>query len=294
MRIVFVGSVKFSKVVLEKLLMLKANIIGIVTKTESQVNSDFADISVLATNNGIPVRFVNDINHENNVKWIRSLSPDVIFCFGWSNLLKKDLLQSAPMGVVGYHPALLPANKGRHPLIWAKVLGLSKTGSTFFFMDEGADSGDIISQEIFKIDFTDDAEILYERMTQAALTQVEKFLPLLVNGNYERLPQPKGEGNTWRKRGRTDGLVDFRMSTKNLCNLIRALSRPYVGAHCWYNDTEIKIWKAEPGNCMQENIEPGKVLSVADNIIELKTGDSSIFLTEHEFEILPQINNYIN
>ena len=31
------------------------------------------------------------------------------------------------MGVVGFHPALLPNNRGRHPLIWAKALGLDKS-----------------------------------------------------------------------------------------------------------------------------------------------------------------------
>jgi len=38
----------------------------------------------------------------------------------------------APLGVVGFHPAALPANRGRHPLIWALFLGLKKTASTFF------------------------------------------------------------------------------------------------------------------------------------------------------------------
>ena len=31
------------------------------------------------------------------------------------------------LGVIGYHPAELPKNRGRHPLIWALVLGLKKT-----------------------------------------------------------------------------------------------------------------------------------------------------------------------
>lgn len=36
------------------------------------------------------------------------------------------------MGVLGYHPAKLPQNRGRHPLIWALALGLKKSASTFF------------------------------------------------------------------------------------------------------------------------------------------------------------------
>ena len=48
-----------------------------------------------------------------------------------SNLIKKELLNLTPLGVIGFHPSLLPQNKGRHPLIWAKALGLKKSGTTF-------------------------------------------------------------------------------------------------------------------------------------------------------------------
>jgi methionyl-tRNA formyltransferase len=63
------------------------------------------------------------------------------FCLGWSNLLKAEILKAAPLGVIGFHPAALPANRGRHPLIWALGLGLDETATTFFFMDKGADRG---------------------------------------------------------------------------------------------------------------------------------------------------------
>jgi methionyl-tRNA formyltransferase len=72
--------------------------------------------------------------------WIRAKVPDVIFCFGWSKLLKQKLLKLAPLEVVGFQPAALHANRGRHPVLWALVLGLYKTASTFFFMEEGRDS----------------------------------------------------------------------------------------------------------------------------------------------------------
>jgi methionyl-tRNA formyltransferase len=67
------------------------------------------------------------------------------------------------MGVAGYHPTKLPMNRGRHPLIWALALRLKNSVSTFFFMNEGADSGDILSQVDFKILYQDDAQSLYDK-----------------------------------------------------------------------------------------------------------------------------------
>ena len=101
----------------------------------------------MSRKNNIPVRYTPNINSEEVIGWISNLAPDVIFCFGWSGLLKKELLQIPPMGVIGYHPTALPKNRGRHPITWALNLGLKETASTFFFMDDGIDSGDILSQK---------------------------------------------------------------------------------------------------------------------------------------------------
>ena len=285
MRIVFIGSVLFSENALLKLLNLNANIVGIITKEKSSYNSDFIDLSYISKDRNIPFKYVNDINHPNNVKWIDQLKPDILFCFGWSSLIKAEILSLTKLGVVGFHPALLPNNRGRHPLIWAKVLGLSKTGSTYFFMDEGADTGDILEQQYFEISDDDDINDIYNNMTRVALNQIEIFYPKLINGNYDRIKQID-KGNTWRKRNKLDGLIDFRMSTTSIVNLIRALTKPFPGAHCEINGKEYKIWKCEPGSFTLNYLEPGKVLEISENIIEIKTGDGSIRLTEHELPIL--------
>ncbi len=285
MRIVFIGSVIFSKISLLKLLTLGANIVGIVTKENSSFNSDFIDLSSLSKDFGIPYKYVKDINHQNNISWISELNPDIIFCFGWSNLLKNEILCLPKLGVVGFHPSLLPNNKGRHPLIWSKVLGLKKTGSTFFFMNEGADTGDILDQSEFEITIEDDINAVYDKMTKVALNQIEIFYPKLLSGTYSRIKQ-FGVGNVWRKRNKIDGQIDFRMTTESILNLVRGLTKPFPGAYCVIGGVEYKIWKCEQGLFRNNNIEPGKVISIKDNKIEIKTSDSSIFLTEHE---LPQI-----
>ena len=122
---------------------------------------------------------------------------------------------------------------------------------------------------------------VYNNMTKVALKQIEIFYPKLFNGTYDKIKQIE-EGNTWRKRNKLDGLIDFRMSTTSIVNLIRALTNPFPGAHCEINGNEYKIWKCEPGSFTLNYLEPGKVLEISNNIIEIKTGDGSIRLTDHE------------
>jgi len=294
MRIVYIGSVIFSAKVLEKLISMSAEIVGVITKKESNFNSDFFDLTTISNQNNIQSLYTKNINNEETINWIKSLKPDVVFCFGWSNLIKKEILEICPLGVIGYHPTLLPFNKGRHPLIWAKVLGLPYTGSSFFFMDEGADSGDILSQKKIEIDFKDDANTLYDKIINTALLQIEEFHSELKSNSYKTIPQNLNEGNNWRKRSAKDGIIDFRMNTKNIINLVRGLTHPYVGAHLVYNNLNITIWAAEKGSAQNiSNLEAGKVLNIQDNSIEIKTGDSSIWLTKHEFDVFPEINSYI-
>lgn len=293
MKIFFIGTVEFSKRALAKMIEIGAQITGVAMKAESPFNADFADLSPLCKKANIPYGIVENINNRKTVDWISSLRPDVILCFGWSELLKKEILHFAPLGVVGFHPAALPQNRGRHPVIWTLALGLTETASTFFFMDEGADSGDILSQKFVEVTYSDDARSLYSKIVDTALLQIQEFVPQLDSGAYPRISQDNSRANIWRKRTRNDGKIDFRMSSRAIYNLVRALTKPYVGAHVTCKGVEYKVWKSRESKIKLPNIEPGKVLTVEDNIITVKTGDGSVDLIEHEFTIEPLVGEYL-
>jgi len=293
MKILFIGTVKFSNKALQKLIDLNAQVVGVCTKENSKFNSDFEDLKPLCKKNSIPFRYIGKNILKEDYDWIKSFNPDIIFCFGWSSLLKNDILKLAPMGVLGYHPSKLPKNRGRHPLIWALALGLKKSASTFFFMDQGVDSGEILSQKDFEILRTDNAQTLYNKVTNIALLQIKEFLPKLEQGNYRTFKQNDEDSNIWRKRVKTDGQIDFRMTSEAIYNLVRALTKPYMGAHIKYNGEEIIVWNVEIIHNVQDNLENGKILDINDNKIIVKTYDSAVKIIQHEFKTLPSIGDYL-
>lgn len=293
MRIVFIGTVEFSRKALSLLIQIKAQVVGVVGKHESSFNSDFADLAPLCAENELPFLNTNNINSEESITWIVDKKPDVIYCFGWSSLLKARLLKIAPLGVIGFHPAMLPQNRGRHPLIWALFLGLHETASTFFFMNEDADGGDILSQMVVPIDGADDAGSLYGKIIDTAMVQIEEFTNGLTSGNYIRINQNEANANEWRKRTEEDGRIDFRMCSIAIYNLIRALTHPYVGAHVVNKGLNVKVWKAEIIPCSSRNFEPGKVLDCTQQGIVVKTYDGAIRLIGHAFENMPLVGEYL-
>lgn len=301
MKVVFIGAVEFSRRALERLIKLQTEIIGddtieivgVCTLQQSSTNADHNDLSRICEAQAIPWTYAPDINSTETIAWVTEKRPDVIFCFGWSKLLRHQLLNLAPMGVVGFHPTALPANRGRHPLIWALVLGLKETVSSFFFMKEGADDGDILSQERVAIEDTDDATTLYEKVTRCALSQIQIFVPQLASGRFPRVAQDDQNANAWRKRGKADGQIDWRMSSRSIHNLVRGLAKPYIGAHFLYHGREVKVWSTALVEGMPPNLEPGKILEVSELGPIVKCGEESIRLLTTEPPFKPALGEYL-
>lgn len=278
MRILFIGCVQSSYCFLEKLIENKKNIVGVITKKASNFNSDFCDLGMVCKEHGIDYKYVININDSESKEYIREKNVDLILCLGWSHLLDAEVLGLASNGCVGFHPAELPQNRGRHPLIWALALGLEKTASTLFLMDEKADTGKIVSQEMIEIDYTDDAATLYKKVMDVAVVQLINLVNSFEQHNVTFLSQDDKQGNSWRKRGKKDGEIDWRMSSRGIYNLVRALTKPYVGAHFCHDDKEYKVWKVrEIYDDQYRNIEPGKVLRrITKNQFIVKAGDNLI------------------
>lgn len=297
MRILFIGSVEFSNNALEKLINLGEAVVGVVCKESSKFNSDFSDLGKIAKKNEIPFYYTKNINEKETENWIKEKSPDVIYCFGWSQIIKPNILDIPKLGIIGFHPAEIPKNKGRHPLIWALFLGLNETASTFFFMDEGTDTGDILSQKKIPILDTDDASTLYSKVTNTALKQIEEFTKQLKEHSYNQLPQESTSGNVWRKRGIEDGKIDWRMNSISIYNLVRALTKPYVGAHISIQGIDYKIWKVnilEKDN-YYSNIEPGKIMKkdFENKSIRVKSYDGIVEILDHEIDSIETIGEYL-
>lgn len=295
LRIVFIGCVESSARLLRELVAVDAaDVVGVVTRGESSFNADFHSLEPIAEENDIPC-LLTDEHEADLAPWIEDLGPDVGYCFGWSHLLDPKILNIPRLGFVGFHPAALPQNRGRHPIIWALALGLEQTASTFFFMEEEADTGDILSQEDVRIRASDDAGDLYDRILDTAQAQVRTFTRELADGSHTRTPQDDTRANSWRKRSREDGKIDWRMPATGVYNLIRALAGPYPGAHMMVDGSEVKVWSARivrESDSDIANIEPGKVLAVSGERVDVKCGIGVIGLLDHELPALPEPGDY--
>lgn len=276
MRIGFIGCVESSARFLTALLNASNKpfeVVGVVTLSASKLNADFVDLTPMCRQFNVPLHYEDPKDRAASHMFLSALKPDVVFCMGWSHLLADSMLSLAPLGVVGFHPAKLPQNRGRHPIVWALALGLTETASTLFQMDAEADSGPILSQVNIPISTSDDANTLYQKILAVGAAQVIEVATELATDSAKPIVQDHQLATSWRKRSRSDGLIDWRMHAQSIYNLVRALTRPYPGAEFRVDEHMVQVWRAAVcATPYPSNAEPGKVLAVENGEVIVKCG----------------------
>jgi len=167
---------------------------------------------------------------------IAALAPDLVFVVGFSQIVPSSVLRIPPMGVIGFHTAVLPGRRGSSPVIWAMVEGLDESGVTMFYLDEGIDTGDVIAHERFPIEPDDQAADVLRKADDATLDLLRTHLDGILDGTAPRIPQGDSPSTYTRRRGPADGEIDWSRPAHEIVNLVRALSPPYPLAHTFGGD----------------------------------------------------------
>ncbi|WP_161956370.1 methionyl-tRNA formyltransferase [Metasolibacillus fluoroglycofenilyticus] len=293
MKVLFMGCVKSSLRFLEALYFkTEAEIVGVVTKVQSDYNADH--VSLHSFCNEEEIDWLDYQNNDQLAQWVKLKCPDIIYCFGWSYLLPKEVYSIPKLGAVGYHPTLLPQNRGRHPIIWTLVLGLKETGSTFFYLDDLPDSGAILNQRKLHLDDYETASTLYSKLLNVGEQQVVELTNDFIKGTLKPIVQDEEKATYWRKRGELDGKIDWRMSSQMIINLINALSKPYGGAHFEYYGKKIKVWRAEEVEYSNiDNLIPGEIVDFGDSFFIIKTSDKLLKIVDYEGDFVVNKIKYL-
>jgi phosphoribosylglycinamide formyltransferase-1 len=98
---------------------------------------------------------------------LHRLDIDLIVLAGYMRLITNVLVDPFYGRMINIHPALLPAFPGAHGIEDAFNAGVSETGCTVHFVDNGMDTGPIIAQQKIEVKPDDTLETLSERMHKA-------------------------------------------------------------------------------------------------------------------------------
>ena len=103
------------------------------------------------------------INSTEFIKEIKKYDCDLFVSLSFNQIFKSEIISIPEIGIINCHAGKLPFYRGRNILNWVLINDESEFGITVHFVDEGIDTGDIISQKVYPIDDNDTYGTLLNR-----------------------------------------------------------------------------------------------------------------------------------
>ena len=242
--VVFMGTPDFAVPVL-KMLIEKTNVIMVVTKPDKRVGRNkeltFSPVKKVALENNIPV--FQPIKIKNDYEKLTEEKIDLIVTCAYGQIIPKEVLNLPKYGCINVHASILPKYRGSAPIQWAIINGDKETGVTIMYMDEGMDTGDIISISKMAITSDDNVGTMHDKLSILGAQTLEKELKSIFDGSVIRIKQ----GDNWTLAPmikREDEHLNFNDYGENIINRIRAFN-PWPLANTLIDNKEIKIIEAE-------------------------------------------------
>ena len=95
---------------------------------------------------------------------LKNQNVDLVCLAGFMSILSKKFLKDWNRKVINIHPSLLPSFRGKNAVKQALEQRVKTAGCSVHFVDEGIDTGEIISQEKVPVSSNDDEETLGKKI----------------------------------------------------------------------------------------------------------------------------------
>ena len=184
-------------------------------------------------------------------------------------------------GCVNIHASLLPKYRGAAPIQWAILDGEKETGVTIMQMNEGLDTGDMLTKVVVPIEDTDTGESLFDKLAEAGAKLLIETIPQIEAGTLE--PEPQDDSlSTYAKMIKKEmGLIDWKREALVLERLVRGMNS-WPSAYTTFRGKQLKIWEAEV--VPEVSGEPGTVVAVDKQSFTVATGEGSLKISELQIE----------
>lgn len=205
---------------------------------------------------------------------LQALDYDVMVVAAYGLILPRSTLDIRPC--INIHGSLLPRWRGAAPIHRAIESGDLETGVTIMEMEEGLDTGPMLTIESLPIEAGDTTGSLHDKLAALGGRMIVEALRKMQAGGLQATPQPE-EGVTYAaKISKEEAKLDFGLPAEVLARKIRAFN-PFPGANGLVDGVAIKIWHADPA---AGSGEPGQVLQADAGGIVIACGEGALRLNE--------------
>ena len=215
------------------------------------------------------------------VETLRALRLDALVVVAYGLILSKDALAAPRLGCFNIHASLLPRWRGAAPVQRALLAGDAATGISIMRMEEGLDTGPLLSAREIAIAPQDTAGSLHDRLAILGGDLIGEVMDALAAGRARQVPQPSSGVTYAAKISKAEALIDWREDAALVLRRIRAFN-PVPVAETRLNALQLKIWEAElvpseaspapEGTPPGTQIPPGTVVRATSDGIDVACG----------------------
>jgi methionyl-tRNA formyltransferase len=249
--------------------------------------SGYYSFEDVAVEHDIPVYYPEaySMDTETDFDHFATLDADLLIVNGWQRLVPGEILETFDHALGNHGSAFgLPAGRGRSPLNWSLIEDLDRFLLSLITLDVGADSGQVVATRKFSVHEHDDIRTLYYKVAMTVQEMLLETMGPLLRGDLNPDAQ-SGDPTYYPKRDPEDGAINWRDSTSDVYNLVRAVTKPYPGAFTECGGERVMVWEARPFcDDVARDADPGRVVQtfdVTDDFV-VATGDGTLLVTEWE------------
>jgi len=280
------GTPDFAVPSLEILITHGYPIAGVVTqpdrpKGRGRVSAP-SPVKVLAQMHHLSVIQPERVKNQEFMEIFRDISPDMGIVAAFGQILSREILEIPKMGCINVHPSILPKYRGAAPMNWTIIRGEVKTGVTIMLMDEGLDTGDILTQEETMIGAEESFGKLHDRLANMGAVILLKTVEMITSGTVTRTSQDDSLATYAPRLKKEDGLIQWNSDVRQIVNLIRGLS-PVPCAYTSYKGKILKIFSAKSEE-VSVTETPGKVGNETQAGLPIAARNGYVYLTDIQLE----------
>ena len=275
MKLVFMGTPKFSVPALKALNQSKHQICAVYSQPPRPAGRgkklNLTEVHKEALDLGLTVHTPRNFKSEKDQKIFRELKADIAVVVAYGLILPNQILSSPKLGCVNIHASLLPRWRGAAPIQRAIMEGDDETGICIMKMDEGLDTGPVLSSRKIQITENDTAKILSERLSLVGSNLIVEVLDKL--SDYKVQSQSTVGITYASKIHKSEAKIDWSLPAQTIDRKIRALS-PFPGAWTEINGERVKLLASK---VIDKENEPGMILDAGFSIA---CGQKAVEITE--------------
>lgn len=226
MRVVFAGTPDFSATVLKALVEAGHGVEAVYTQPDRPAGRGRklrpSPVKALALERGLTVLQPRNLRGESQLQRLRDLRADVMVVAAYGLILPAGVLDAPRLGCVNVHASLLPRWRGAAPIQRAILAGDSETGISIMQMDEGLDTGDVLSRDRCEIAPTDTAGTLHDRLAELGARALLRALEVMGSGCADAQPQDNSKACYAERLRKQEAHIDWLRPASYLERQVRA------------------------------------------------------------------------